>query len=227
MAPKYERIIQDGVPDEYAKARKLLPVMSDEQRKAALDAAVEKVEQYGDPFDEYPKLGNAEVLFAEAFLATGSAVTAFEEVYATRHRALANRLLNHPDIQKYIEIRRAEIRKTSGYDLVTHVEMCKEIRDKAISKGQFSAAIAAEMAVARALNISIDAEGENAKSPITIIVNGVVAQPKVIDGGNAAVIDVTPGAARVQLPVAESEVDPFALDACPKVNVIGATGAKA
>ena len=109
------------------------------------------------------QLTERQIKFAELLVYNegrkSAAEAAYEAGYKTRPRQAASELRNpriSPLVVKYIGELRAEVQEKFGIDLGRHLGELAKLRDDAMKKGAWSAAISAEVARGKAGGLYVD-----------------------------------------------------------------------
>ena len=109
------------------------------------------------------QLTERQIKFAELLVYNegrkSAAEAAYEAGYKTRPRQAASELRNprvSPLVVKYIGELRAEVQEKFGIDLARHLGELAKLRDDAMKKGAWSAAINAEVARGKAGGLYVD-----------------------------------------------------------------------
>jgi phage terminase small subunit len=115
---------------------------------------------------EYIKDGNA----AQAAIRSG---------YAPKHaRKSGHRLLTRPEVRAAVEAARRPALKKSQISLESHLEELARLRDKAIAKGQLSAAVRAEECRGKVAGLYVERHaGPDGKGPVEVRIVRTIVRP--------------------------------------------------
>jgi hypothetical protein len=119
---------------------------------------------------ETKRLSHKQTRFADLVLKGISPSEAYVIAYETPDPniisipALASRLVQNPYIVAYMNRIRAPVVKKLGLDLQEHLEKLEEIRDLAIDKGNFGAAVSSEVSRGKAAGLYIERSESTVRS---------------------------------------------------------------
>ena len=162
-----------------------------------------------------PVLTDKQKKFAELLVYNegrkSAAEAAYEAVYKTRPRQAASELRNpriSPLVVKYIGELRAEVQEKFGIDLGRHLGELAKLRDDAMKKGAWSAAINAEVARGKAGGLYVDQKLILSGNLDNMSEKELEAKMAKILDDHKSLIDITPEESRQesgtkQLPVSD------------------------
>ena len=161
------------------------------------------------------KLTERQIKFAELLVYNegrlSPAEAAFQAGYKTRPRQAASELRNpkiSPLVVKYIGELRAEVQEKFGIDLGRHLGELAKLRDDAMKKGAWSAAINAEVARGKAGGLYVDQKLILSGNLDNMSEKELEAKMAKILDDHKSLIDITPEESRQesgtkQLPVSD------------------------
>ena len=161
------------------------------------------------------QLTERQIKFAELLVYNegrkSAAEAAYEAGYKTRPRQAASELRNpriSPLVVKYIGELRAEVQEKFGIDLSRHLGELAKLRDDAMKKGAWSAAINAEVARGKAGGLYVDQKLILSGNLDNMSEKELEAKMAKILDDHKSLIDITPEESRQesgtkQLPVSD------------------------